>query len=178
MEKENIEVQIEFTHNDIRRFYYSSQLSTITFMVLILLGTLLSSFGNGLIFLIFVVLYFMQIEYRIRNYDSKEEKYIFSEDGIENIMKKGSHVVSVKWDNLVKIIETNKFIFMYHNKTAAFVLPKKCLDAVELKSIKELTKRKVDSNIYSKMNYFKKIMLGFVYFIILNILLAMNTYLK
>ncbi|MFA6849014.1 MAG: YcxB family protein [Selenomonadaceae bacterium] len=171
MKKDSITFKTEMNLQDYRSFYHIvSRNSRIT--IGCLLGTLLLIdilLGYGLKFLVMLIVYYFFMEWQIKREfnqrESKEECYRLTQDGIENIPGKGLKVF-IKWEDVYKVRQNEKYIIVMKNKTSGFLFKKKEMGIELCKKVEVFMESKLDKKVFDVINKTKFVIgIGFLFFI-------------
>lgn len=92
--------------------------------------------------LLFIVIapieYYIRAKRQVKKNFSEELEYIFDESGIT--IKKSNESSSLKWNEVMKVINTKNLIVVYFTPIRAFIIPKKCIGE-NFDALKELMEK-------------------------------------
>lgn len=92
--------------------------------------------------LLFIVIapieYYIRAKRQVKKNFSEELEYIFDESGIT--IKKSNESSSLKWNEVMKVINTKNLIVVYFTPIRAFIIPKKCIGE-NFEALKELMEK-------------------------------------
>lgn len=92
--------------------------------------------------LLFIVIapieYYIRAKRQVKKNFSEELEYIFDESGIT--IKKSNESSSLKWNEVMKVINTKNLIVVYFTPIRAFIIPEKCIGE-NFDALKELMEK-------------------------------------
>lgn len=105
---------------------------------------LLLVFGSLLFTVINPIQLYMKAAQQVKLSPAFQEALVYSITDKGVSVKQGGQKVEVKWDEVVKAIETKRNILIYTSNVTAFILPKDMMEG-NTNTLRELIKQKIDA---------------------------------
>lgn len=160
MKKDCIVFKTEMNLQDYRSFYHMVSRNSRIIIgcllgILLLIDILL---GYGLKLLVLFIVYYFFTEWQIkREFDqrgNKEECYRLTDDGIENVPANGL-AVFIKWEDVYKVRQNEKYIIVMKNKTSGVLFKRKEMGIELCKKVEAFMQNKLDEKVFDAINKIK-----------------------
>lgn len=83
-------------------------------------------------------------------------RYVFNDNGINVLDEQNGTTALHAWNNIMNMYETAEYFFMFMDKRAALLIPKRCLSAEDLQDFREMLTFQLGSRYECRLKQKKK----------------------
>lgn len=180
MEENNIQISVNLSLQDYQKYNRMASLNSLTafyafIICAVITNIIIREMASVIYFILSLIAYETWIRvsikrgYKLNKLTLKEKVYNFTEKGIESHAVDGSTNSKIKWDELYSVKQSKDIIYLLTGKASGLVIPRRCLNAVQIAELEELIRKKLNPKALKKPNYIKYVCLGSLWYIILTL---------